>query len=96
MSNEADEIPPHSSSSSSMNVPDDIAKLSYKELQALALRYHVPGNIKVSCHVIQINVLRDNFCRTALTINSLNRFSILSPVLFRSSVSFLVGIIIGN
>jgi len=33
-----------------MNVGNDIAQLSYKELQALALRYRVPGNIKVSCH----------------------------------------------
>lgn len=33
-----------------MNVGSDIAQLSYKELQALALRYRVPGNIKVSCH----------------------------------------------
>lgn len=32
-----------------MNV-SDLAHLSYKELQALALRYRVPGNIKVSCH----------------------------------------------
>jgi len=48
-SDEADEIPPYSSSSS-MNVGNDIAQLSYKELQALALRYRVPGNIKVSCH----------------------------------------------
>ncbi|XP_019885994.1 uncharacterized protein LOC105276068 isoform X2 [Ooceraea biroi] len=29
-----------------MNVGGDIGQLSYKELQALALRYHVPGNIK--------------------------------------------------
>ncbi|KAL0108943.1 hypothetical protein PUN28_014211 [Cardiocondyla obscurior] len=29
-----------------MNVGRDIAQLSYKELQALALRYRVPGNIK--------------------------------------------------
>ncbi|XP_014477868.1 PREDICTED: uncharacterized protein LOC106746144 [Dinoponera quadriceps] len=29
-----------------MNVAGDIAQLSYKELQALALRYRVPGNIK--------------------------------------------------
>ncbi|XP_011879462.1 PREDICTED: probable serine/threonine-protein kinase DDB_G0267686 isoform X2 [Vollenhovia emeryi] len=29
-----------------MNVGGDIAQLSYKELQALALRYRVPGNIK--------------------------------------------------
>ncbi|XP_032672840.1 uncharacterized protein LOC116844860 isoform X2 [Odontomachus brunneus] len=43
---EADEIPPCSSSSSNMNVAGDIAQLSYKELQALALRYRVPGNIK--------------------------------------------------
>lgn len=28
----------------------DIANLSYKELQALALRYRVPGNIKVHAH----------------------------------------------
>lgn len=48
-SDEADEIPPYSSSSS-MNVGNDIAQLSYKELQALALRYRVPGNIKVGCH----------------------------------------------
>lgn len=46
-SDEADEIPPYNSS---MNVGSDIAQLSYKELQALALRYRVPGNIKVSCH----------------------------------------------
>lgn len=31
-----------------MNV-SDLAQLSYKELQALALTYRVPGNIKVSC-----------------------------------------------
>ncbi|XP_012526246.2 uncharacterized protein LOC105831001 [Monomorium pharaonis] len=29
-----------------MNVGSDIAQLSYKELQALAVRYRVPGNIK--------------------------------------------------
>lgn len=33
-----------------MNVGGDIAQLSYKEMQALALKYRVPGNIKVSCH----------------------------------------------
>ncbi|XP_012228490.1 uncharacterized protein [Linepithema humile] len=44
MSDGADEIPPYSSSS--MNIAGDIAQLSYKELQALALRYRVPGNVK--------------------------------------------------
>ncbi|CAL1676755.1 unnamed protein product [Lasius platythorax] len=29
-----------------MNVGGDITQLSYKELQALALRYHIPGNVK--------------------------------------------------
>lgn len=47
MNDGADEIPPYRSS---MNVPGDIAQLSYKELQALASRYRVPGNVKVSCH----------------------------------------------
>lgn len=50
MSDGADEIATYSSSSSSMNFAGDIAQLSYKELQALALRYRVPGNVKVSCH----------------------------------------------
>lgn len=48
---EADEIPPYSSSSN-MNVAGDIAQLSYKELQALALRYRVPGNIKVRAVIV--------------------------------------------
>lgn len=52
VSDEADDIPPYSNSSSMnrMNVGHDLAQLSYKELQALAVRYRVPGNIKVSCH----------------------------------------------
>lgn len=36
----------------------DIGQLSYKELQALALRYHVPGNIKVSCHRLDGDVFQ--------------------------------------
>lgn len=47
-SDEADEIPPYIAGI--MNVGGDITQLSYKELQALALRYHIPGNVKVSCY----------------------------------------------
>lgn len=51
VSDEADEIPYIAAIHSSiMNVGGDITQLSYKELQALALRYHIPGNVKVSCY----------------------------------------------
>ena len=33
---------------------NDISNLSYKELQALALRYRVPGNIKVTDLLLEI------------------------------------------
>ncbi|XP_024886039.1 uncharacterized protein LOC112463737 isoform X1 [Temnothorax curvispinosus] len=70
-SDEADEIPPYSSSSSNMNVGSvggsDIAHLSYKELQALALRYRVPGNIKKKALIKVLQAARSGndaeFCR---------------------------------
>ncbi|XP_011693953.1 PREDICTED: uncharacterized protein LOC105453577 isoform X2 [Wasmannia auropunctata] len=70
-SDEEDENPPYSSSSSSssssMNVGGDIAQLSYKELQALALRYRVPGNIKKKVLVKILQAARNGndaeFCR---------------------------------
>ncbi|XP_011633371.1 uncharacterized protein LOC105424701 isoform X2 [Pogonomyrmex barbatus] len=50
-----------------MNVGSDIAQLSYKELQALALRYHVPGNIKKKVLVKVLQAARSGndaeYCR---------------------------------
>ncbi|XP_018343929.1 PREDICTED: uncharacterized protein LOC108749618 [Trachymyrmex septentrionalis] len=50
-----------------MNVGSDITQLSYKELQALALRYRVPGNIKKKMLVKVLQAARSGndaeFCR---------------------------------
>ncbi|XP_011160023.3 uncharacterized protein LOC105196011 isoform X2 [Solenopsis invicta] len=50
-----------------MNVGHDLAQLSYKELQALAVRYRVPGNIKKKVLVKVLQAARSGndaeFCR---------------------------------